>query len=268
VPLGNGFVSITLVLPHRSALVSADPRALRPEQALNRCVRGLLAGLRGIGVDALYPGRDRLTIDRRLLGMVSLQTESDGTSVFEASLAIEGDWTVLPEWIAAVDGDGVIAAQERSSEQVTALARHAGRVPELVELAHLVGGAYAQEFGIEPVAGDAGSGALDTSQHEAWLAERSPRPSLDRHALAWGQLGAFEAHVRLDAAGLIDEVMLAGDFIADAPSLTRLETRLRGCAPRVDAIRPIVQSVYGDPNSFLLGLGPLDLVADTIARAA
>ena len=39
-----------------------DPLALRPEQVLNRCVRALLGGLRGLGVDAFYPGRDRISV--------------------------------------------------------------------------------------------------------------------------------------------------------------------------------------------------------------
>lgn len=268
IPLGNGFVSIALILPHRSALVSADPRALRPEQALNRCVRGLLAALRGLGVDAVYPGRDRITIDRRLFGVVSLQAEADGITMFEASLAITGDWTVLPAWITAVDRDGLITAQEYSPDQVTWLARHSSRTPTLNELAHLVASAYAQEFGVQPTAAGCESAAPDVSRHLRWLSERCPRASLDRHSLAWGQLGVFEAHVGLDPTGGITDVMLTGDFIADAPSLERLEERLRGCPPRVETIDPIVRSVYRDPDSFLLGLGSLDLVAQTIARAA
>jgi len=42
-PWGAGFVGVTLLLPHRSALVGDDPEALSPPQVLNRCVRGILA---------------------------------------------------------------------------------------------------------------------------------------------------------------------------------------------------------------------------------
>src|SRR4029450_4237126 len=41
---GSGFRLMTLALPHRAALVASSVADLRPEQALNRCVRGLLTG--------------------------------------------------------------------------------------------------------------------------------------------------------------------------------------------------------------------------------
>src|SRR5206468_2959773 len=49
---GDGFVGLALTLPHRSALVSAEPLALAPDQVMNRCVRGILEGLKAAGVAA------------------------------------------------------------------------------------------------------------------------------------------------------------------------------------------------------------------------
>src|SRR5262249_2591421 len=91
-PLGPGFALRSLALPHGSALVADDPLAVRPEQALNRCVRALLGGLRILGVDAFYPGRDRITVDRRCLAVVGLECDARGAAVFEAALAVDGDW--------------------------------------------------------------------------------------------------------------------------------------------------------------------------------
>src|SRR5437867_6171475 len=65
---GDGFVGMALTLPHRSALVSHEPLALTPEQVMNRCVRGLLEGLKQAGVSAFYPGRDLLTVEGRSIG--------------------------------------------------------------------------------------------------------------------------------------------------------------------------------------------------------
>src|SRR5262249_12987506 len=100
--LGPGFALLSLALPHPSALVADDPLALRPEQTLNRCVRALLGGLRALGVDAFYPGRDRITVDRRSLGAVGLECDASGAAVFEAALAIDGDWLVVADRVAAV----------------------------------------------------------------------------------------------------------------------------------------------------------------------
>jgi hypothetical protein len=266
-PLGPGFALVELILPHRSALVSSDPRALRPEQCLNRFARAVLAGLRGFGIDAFYPGRDVLTVDRRLLAQVSMQCGDDGAAVFELVLTLDSDWTVLPDWVAALDEQGLIAAERLGSERVTALARHVAHVPSLDELAHALGGALASEFGVEPRGSALGAEERAPADHESWLLERRPRPELDRRALAWGQLGAFEVHASIEA-GLIGDIMLSGDFIADAPSIARLEKTLRGRPPRRDALLAAVRSVYDDPDAFVFGLGHPADIADALARIA
>src|SRR5690348_13847032 len=95
VAAGEGFVGVTLLLPHRSALVGSDAEALGPTQVLNRCVRGLLGACEAVGVPALYPGRDLVTVERRMLGMVSFSVEPGGGLVFEAVLASSRDASVL-----------------------------------------------------------------------------------------------------------------------------------------------------------------------------
>lgn len=266
-PLGEGFAGIALTLPHRSALVASDPFALRPEQALNRFVRGLLGALRAFGVDAFYPGRDLITVGGRLLGAVGLVSEATGVTVFEACLAVGRDWSCLPARIEALDREGVVLVERLRADQTTALARHAARKPTPTELAHAVGGALAREFGVTPRSAACEDVHADAAAFAAWLGERRRWPRLDRHALGWGQIGAFEAYLSLDADGCIEQIVLAGDFLADAASVADLEARLRGCPLRVKPIAAIVRDVYADPRRFLLGIGPLDTVAETIAEA-
>src|SRR5690242_17925130 len=83
-PWGEGFVGMSLVLPHRSALVADDPLALAPDQIMNRCVRGVLELCESSGVAALYPGRDLLTVERRMLALVSFEVAATGALLFEA----------------------------------------------------------------------------------------------------------------------------------------------------------------------------------------
>jgi len=267
VPLGPGFAVLSLTLPHRSALVADDPLALRPEQTLNRCTRAVLAGLRGLGVDAFYPGRDRITLDRRLLGIVGLESDSQGVTRFEAVLAIDGEWLSVPRRLAEVDRQGGIAAEILDAGQVTTLAAHGVR-PSIDELAHCIAASYAQQFGLELAAGEVPAeppGAV--SEAAAWVASRRPRSELDRHAVGWGQLGVIEVHLAVHA-GTIADVMVSGDFIADSPSIAVLEQRLRGCALTRAALGAVVDAVYAEPRSFLLGIGPLSTLVDTILRAA
>lgn len=267
IPHGEGFAAVALTVPHRSALVAGEPFALRPEQALNRFVRAVLAALRGLGIDAFYPGRDRITLDRRMLGIVSLESAPSGATSFEAVLAIDGDWLRLPELVRVVDRDGVIAAEVPAADQVTTLAAHAP-APGLDDLANFVGSACTQQFGVELVAGIVPPEPADTPALAAqWLASRQLRPQLDRRGIAWGQLGVLEVYLSV-LDGAIADVLFAGDFIADSASIERLEQRLRGCRFERAAIAAVVDAVYADPGSFLLGVGPLRTVVDTILSAA
>jgi Bacterial lipoate protein ligase C-terminus len=264
--LGGGRV-LPLILPHRSALVADDPLALRPEQALNRCVRALLGGLRELGVEAFYPGRDRITVDGRMLGIVSLECDRRGATAFEATLAIDDDWPCLPTLVAAVDREHVVAAEIPTPEQVTSLSAH-GASPTADTLAECMAGSLARQFGLEPTAASAPTIPADAAAHTAaWIASRRRIPALGRHAVEWGQLGIFEVYLAT-RDGAVDDVLLAGDFIADSPSIAQLERRLRGCMLDRAAIGKVVDEVYADPRSFLLGVGSLRVVADTIARAA
>jgi hypothetical protein len=265
-PLGPGFAVLSLVLPHKSALVAADPLALRPEQVLNRCVRGLIGGLRGLGVDAFYPGRDRITVDRRLLGLVSLEVDGRGATMFEAVLALDGDWLRLPWMVEMVDRTGVIAAEELAATQVTSLAA-LGRAPVLDELAHCLAGAYAEQFGVALASGVEPSTRPDAAQRAAaWVAARRLTPELSRHGVAWGQLGVVEVYLAVRGTAIAD-LLLAGDFIADSSSLALLEQRWRGCALDRAAIAAVVEGLYADPHRFLLGIGPLGTLVDMIMRA-
>jgi hypothetical protein len=265
-PLGAGFALVSLNLPHRSALVSKEPAALRAEQALNRCVRGLLGGLRGLGIDAFYPGRDCVTIGGRTVGLVSLESDANGSTVFEAALAIDGDWQRLADLVTAVDPDGVIAARTFPPGETTTLSAH-GVVPTLSAFADAVAASYAQQFGLILSIAAEPSTPLDAAERAlAWVLSRQRRAGLDRHAVEWSQLGAFEVYLSA-RTGAIDDVLFAGDFVASSPSIAQLEQRLRGCRLERSPIAAVVDAVYADPRHFLLGVGPLSTVVETILRA-
>src|SRR5579884_3739328 len=122
-PGGPGFVGVSLVLPHRAALVANDPLALAPEQVMNRCVRGILAGLEAVGVPALYPGRETITAGGRLLGLLAFDVDAHGACLFEAVLALGSDLAALPPLLDRADPGGVVAAALVLPEQATSVAR-------------------------------------------------------------------------------------------------------------------------------------------------
>ena len=264
VPAGDGFVGVALALPHRAALIAPAPLALRPEQVMNRYVRGLLEGCRFGGMAAFYPGRDVLTVGRRTLALVSFEVDEHGALLFEAVVARSREFSCLAARLDAVDPDGIVPAPPPGGDDATSLARELGREPSLEEVADWFARGYEKALAVtcEPV-DVRPDRAFDG---ERWLAERPVRADLDRRARTPTQLGVLEAHLAL-AGERIRAARLAGDFIADSPAIARLETALEGCPATAAAVAAVVDEVFAIPRHFILGVGPVRVVADTIARA-
>jgi hypothetical protein len=110
---------LTLALPHRSALVGDERHALRPEQVMNRCVRGLLAWLRRQGVDPIYPGLDAVTVGRRWLAHLGFAESRDGPTLFQAIVALDGSLAATPQLLDRLDPHAyparLVAATEATS---------------------------------------------------------------------------------------------------------------------------------------------------------
>jgi lipoate-protein ligase A len=263
---GAGFLGLGLVLPHRSALVSPEPFALSPDQVMNRCVRGILRGLEAAGVSVLYPGRDTITSARKLLGFVSFDVDDRGVLLFEAIVAVERDLSLLPHLLDRIDPRGVVPTAMMQPEDATSVAAVVGRPPRFEEVARWIVRGYesaGQEVSFVPYEG---TGAPPLAE-EAWLRQRVVRADLDHRAALPTLLGTIEAHVALAPDGTIADVMLAGDFIADAQAVACVERELRGCPVQRMAVGGIVAAVFAQPGSFILGIGPISTLTDVVMRA-
>jgi lipoate-protein ligase A len=275
VPAGAGFVGVSIALPHAAALVADDPRAFAPTQIPNRCVRGILAAWLHAGVALTYPGRDVVTLRERLAGMVTFDVDAAGSCLFEAVLAVGRDFALLPALLDRADPRGIVRAPMLVREHVTSLAQELGGEPSFAQVVDWLGAGYAERLAlrVERRELDAAERAdvaatAETYVDGRWLAERLPRPELDRSACAESQLGFAEVHCAV-AAGRLAEVVLAGDLIADAPAVARIEAALRGLQPEATAVAAAVDGVLADARHFVLGMGPRPgaAVGDLVARA-
>ena len=275
VPFGDGFVGVALVLPHRSALVSDDPRALAPSQVMNRYVRGILEGCRLVNVPAFYPGRDLVTVDRRVLALVSFEEDHTGALLFEAIIANRRDFSVLPALLDAVDRGGIIKTEMLTPEGATCLARELKTELTTEEVADMVRRGFEKQFNVECEAHTLS--ALETQAIEAtathdlhddrWLRQRRVRPDLDRHAFERTQLGMFETYFALEQDHFIRDIVFAGDFLANSAAIERLERELRLCPAEWQAIDAVASDVFAQPDNFILGIGRVRTIADTVCKA-
>lgn len=259
---GEGFVGMSLVLPHRSALVGDDPYALAPEQVMNRCVRGLLGGLESAGVPALYPGRDLVTSGRRPIAALGLEVDARGVTLFEAVVSVARDQSILPSLLDRVDAAGVIPSALVLPDDVTSVGATLGREPGVEEVAAWLRRGFTTRLGV--TFADAAPVPLD----DVAPIPPPPTPGCDRVATTTTMLGVFEAHVALTADGALARVALCGDVLAPAWAVARLEAALAGHVPDVERLAAVVDTTMATPGAFLLGIGPLRTVAEAVARAA
>lgn len=273
-PFGDGFIGVSLILPHRAALVADNPLALAPYQVLNRYVRGLIEACRGLQLPAYYPGRDLVTVNRRGLAAISFETDGSGALLFEVILAHTRDFRVLPDLLDRADPDGAVKTEVSNGDLMTSLSRELGRSPAFDEVAGRVGDGFARQFNLqlEPHT----LSALETQairalaakefSGERWVRRREHRPDLDRHISLWAQLGALEAYLSLQQERFIKDVEFTGDFIANSAAIEELERELRLCPLEWRAIDTVASRIFSRPENFILGIGKVRTIADMIMR--
>ena len=230
---------------------------------MNRYVRGILAACELSGVPAFYPGRDVVTVEHRMLAMVSFEVERTGALVFEAVVADARDFSLLPGLLDRADPDGVVKGGMISAGEVTSVAARLGRSLGTAGFAERLRRGYEQRLGARF---EERALAVEPSfDARGWLGARRRRAGLDRHVALTAQLGVVELFYALEN-GRIRDLLVAGDLIANSHAIDRLGAELRGCPAERAAVEAVVTRVLAEPGSFLLGLGPPRAVADTIAR--
>lgn len=263
---GEGFVTVSLVLPDRGALSGQPAASLQPSQVLNRSVRGLLEGCKHMTLPVIYPGLDAMTLRRLPFAYLSMEETPSGAVLFEAVIANTRSFSVLPKWLDALDPDGVVKVDMIDASSVTSLAHELQAELPFEDVASMVQLGYAKHFGItcEPAAPPV------PSAHAVELADRRDagrQAGFAKYASERVQLGVLEVYLALTPQGAIADILCAGDFIANSAAIDALESRLRGCPVAASAIDRIVSDVFADPN-FILGIGAPSILTRVILRAA
>jgi lipoate-protein ligase A len=273
---GAGCLGLALMLPNRTALLNEDAARLKPDQIMNRYARGLLAGLRSLGLDCFYPGRDAITSKHREIAMCSFETDASGAMLFESMLAVNRGMEEVVHDLERIDPDGALPCRMYGPESATKLKRELGREVAFDELADAIAAGYQGLLGetrqreltaIETAQADYRGRALVAS---GWLNNRDrirvahPSETAKKNRIA-AQLGAIEAAVALESDGTIAAVTLSGDFIANSSAIAELETELVGKRLDLGSVSHAVTKTFGHGGNFFLGAGELSNLVRLIA---
>ncbi len=271
---GDGFLGFSLCLRHRSALVSEEPFALSPTQVPNRYTRGVLSGLRALGVEVFYLGRDFITVHRKVVGMVSFETDDRGALLFEGILAVDRDFSLTTAFLERADPEGILKGETFEPGAVTCLAAEMRTHPSAREVAEALRAGFAEHFRVETQARDlmpleeqAVAAIASREFGDDWVCARGPREDLPLRASAVVPLGVFEIRLALEQERFLREVQLSGDFIANSSAVETLERELKLCPADWRALAVVTDQVFQRPENFILGIGKLRTIPDTILKA-
>ena len=257
---GDGMLSLCALAPTAQAWLD-EPGVLSGPRLLNRLVRGLLAGLGGLGLPASYPGRDFVSVNGRRIAYVSLSREPSGVLLFQAVLAVGGPYTTEehePRF------PGLPGAPEP-----TWIAREREPAPDFERISAALEAGFADRLALELE-----DAPLSADEERAFATATPPPlvdPALEGLSCAGPietPIGELEAHVRLDVAGRLACVRLRGDWIASQPELRALEASLVGGLPESARVRERCAAWLAEPASLVVGLTEAGAIADAIARSA
>ncbi len=260
---GQGWLSVVLILPTRTALLKDETTHLKPDQIMNRYARGLLTAMRAMGIDCFYPGRDAITFERREIAMCTYETDASGAMLFEASIAHNRGMEELVHDLERIDPDGTLSCRMYDAASATKVVRELARDISFDELASALASGYQSSLGeirrrdltaLESAQAQHRGRDLATSN---WLEGPAARQSMTLKNRIASQLGAIEAAVALSADKTIEAVRLSGDFIANSPAIAELERELRGRPLDLASVSQAVTKTFGRNENFFLGAGEL-----------
>src|SRR5579872_1041260 len=254
---GEGWLGLALILPSREALLPDRETRLKPDQVMNRYVRGVLAGLRDLGLDCFYPGRDAITVERRELAMCTFETDASGAMLFECVLAINRGMEEVVHDLEHFDPAGQLACAMYGPDNATKLVRELDRDVYFSEVAtaiargysNLLGGGDRRELSPLEIAQAERRGAM--LEQRGWL-QLSADGNLTSRAAS--QLGSIEARVKTSADGVIEKIDLVGDIIANSPGIAAFQSEMIGRPLDLPSVSSAVMKIFGHGDNFILGL--------------
>lgn len=257
---GEGVFHFALALHDASALMDCPVGRI-----LNRNVRGLLQGLRLLGVPAHYFGRDYVSVAARPGAYIAWDEREDGRVLFEAfigharSYVPDASMTAYPaRENDPFRGHAPITLAEAAQRSIT---------PEAL-FDHVVRG-YAAMYSMD-------SSALVSTQITTTV-ERAEQITTsvtlnDDDALCWSApyeeaIGFVYAGVRVASDKTVQEVRVGGDYFQNRLGQRAVEQQLIGCATDGTSIGRAINEVYADTRHVIEGIRQMDSIRAVVLAA-
>jgi lipoate-protein ligase A len=216
------------------AFVGRAPADRRPRELIEELAAGIVAGLAGLGITAVFRGKNDLEAEGRKIAGLGLYIDPAGAMLFHASVLADLDITFMLEVLRIPAAKLAGKAAAAVAERVTTVTRQAGRAYDAAALRPVIAGGFASVFGVTLEEGvpdqaeRALAARLAASRYraQAWLAERSVAADGSGSALLRTPAGL--ATIYLTTHGdVVKTAMVVGDFNELPSALAALESAVR-----------------------------------------
>ena len=199
--------------------------------------------------------------------MLGLEVDEGGATLIDVILAVERDQSLVPALLDRVDPDGAVTAAMTMPDDVTSLAREVGRTPGFDEVAACLRAGFATRFGLDVLAEEAPPVPVDDDTDFLRARAARRRPSIGERARRPCS-ACWRRTVRVPPTDR--SLPCAWRGICWRPRAPSSGWRPRYAAVGSTARRSRQWSidVVRPPRDFILGVGPLRTIAETIVRAA
>jgi hypothetical protein len=258
---GEGVLYVALALQDRSTLLPCPAGRL-----LNRNVRGVLTGLRQLGLSINYFGRDFLSCGAQPAVYVGWDARTNGRVLLEFFIAHDRAWFV-PEHELNYPARAEPALRGRAPTTLHEALRALGKTLGVEAIAQAIALGHSQAFGVQWNNADTPLPA-PAPQHDPEVAAEAPSDRLVWSVPHEEAIGFVSAGVRLDSCGKFAEVRLVGDFFAHRACKTTLEQLLLGTSPSEESVGEAVDATFTRSGYDVEGIRKLSVFRDAIMEAA
>jgi len=252
------------------AVATRAPAEQNPRALLGRYAEGIVAGLAELGIEAVFAGKNDLSVSGRKIAGLGLYLEPGGGLLFHSSILADLDIPFMLEVLnipAAKLGDKAVAAV---AERVTTVTRETGRMLGGADIREVIATGFAKALSIDLTAGgttsseEARAAVLEAERYgnEAWCHEHSPQPDATATSVFKTPEGLVRCYLALHGP-TIKSALFAGDFNTVPEPLARFEASLRWARLEEATLEKLAAASCPDGTG--LGVPPSDLVKAVLA---
>jgi lipoate-protein ligase A len=248
-----------------------------PQEALESYSRGIVEGLRSLGIDARLRSRNDIEVGGRKIAGLGVYIDEQDTLLFHASILVDFDvrlmLTLLHTPLEKIADKNIASVEER----ITTVRRETGKAVSTAAVREKIKEGFQKVFAVElvpqPFTAEERRRIRELEEgkylREEWIYQRSPTPDMMGSSSRKTRAGLLTVYVAL-AGEVIKSVLISGDFFSAEATISELEAKLKWRGADKGEIERVVMEQLSGARNIILNLAPevlVELIWEAITAA-